>query len=719
VIRDGRILNLSVLPQSVLAQLCDSGCGANDGLAATLRRVLAMGVSKDGDVVRIAPGPSANALTLPVAAEDMFGAGNLAQIIEAIDLARARGSYRLQLDIYPKTRICVRADALVLASTTCEGEAVCDLILMAADDCTAAMIPHHFRYLERVADDARDGLIITDSGGTILHISVGATELFGYSPEKIVGKPIDLLMPEPYRSRHAQFVSSFQETGQGKILGVGPRELPAMDSEGRTFPIELSVSKAEWDGQHVLIGMCRDISTRMMRERALQDAQKSLSEHVRKLEQANAELDRQQAEARALAQRLKAARDEARAANSAKSDFLATMSHEIRTPLNGIIGMVQVLATSKLDAEQRENLSVIAESSDTLLALLNELLDLSKIESGKMTLEPRAVDLQRFLDPIADHWHRRAKAKSLTFEIDVAADMPQSVTLDPVRLRQVLDNLLSNAIKFTEAGAIRLALSAVQSKAGGHGLRLTVADTGIGIAPENLDRIFDSFMQADTSITRKFGGTGLGLAITKRLVGLMDGMITVASTPGSGTEFAVHLPCHCTAEHCTAKSSPVVESVPTETTGQDELALHVLVAEDNVTNQKVIRAILGAMGHEVTIAGNGREAIEYLVSGAGVDVVLMDLHMPEMDGLAATRAIRARRDHIAQVPIIGLTASAMDKDRELCLAAGMSDFVTKPVKVEALATALAQAELGFAAMKDFESAAKDANARASRALGQT
>ena len=549
--RDQQTPNITISPHTVLSRLCKAGCSAYDGASEPLLRVLILGLNADGDVVHIAPRPEREieGAQLPVAVDDMFGAEKRLSIVAAVDQAQVHGHARLRLEVHSGTTNGVWVDALFLPRLAQpHRDVVCEIALVAAGADATTTLPEHFRHLERAADDARDGLIITDNDGTIIHASAGATQLFGYPVDELVGKSIDILMPEPYRSRHSQYVASYHQSGQGKILGVGPRELPALHRDKSIFPIELSVSKAEWYGRPVLIGICRDISARMARERELRDTQKALNDHIHRLQAANDELERQREEVQALAGRLKAARDEARAANRAKSDFLATMSHEIRTPLNGISGMVQVLAASPLQREQREHLAIIAESSDTLLGLINELLDLSKIEAGRMTLEARETPLAEFLKPIVEHWRQRAGAKALTFSLDLADDLPQSVTLDPIRLRQVLDNLLGNAVKFTDSGAVRLEIRFEEYHEGGHGLKMRVADTGIGIAAEHLTSIFDSFAQANSTITRRFGGSGLGLAITKRMVNLMDGTIVVESCPGEGTTFTVSLPCQCTAE---------------------------------------------------------------------------------------------------------------------------------------------------------------------------
>ncbi len=528
--------------------------------------------------------------------------------------------------------------------------------------------------LQKVANDCRDGLIVTNSQGQTLLFSNIAASLFGYEPAKTLGQNITIFMHEPYRSRHDQYIGTYRETGKGKILGIGPRELPARHKSGSVIPVELSVSEVHCNGQRLFIALCRDISARMEHERALREAHEELAASVVRLEMANRELEAHQRELANLNDNLESARDAAQSADRAKSEFLALMSHELRTPLNGIIGMTQMLANTGLDDGQRRHLEVIGDASETLLALVNDLLDLAKAESGRMTLEPRPTMLSSFIRQIADHWNLRCTPKDIDFELVLGDALPEVVLLDPLRIKQILDNLLSNALKFTEKGKISF-FAKIENTDGRDGLRFDILDTGIGIPAEQQSKIFERFTQADSSNTRRFGGTGLGLAICKKLVMQMGGGIGLESTVGAGAHFWVK----CPYRPAETGGDISVADPPAPRSGQPATnrRLNVLVAEDNEINQKVIAASLEAMNHDFTIAPNGREAIE-LLGSARFDVVLMDLHMPEMDGLAATRAIRTRTDQLSTIPIIGLTASAMDKDRESCLAAGMSAFVTKP-----------------------------------------
>lgn len=556
-----------------------------------------------------------------------------------------------------------------------------EIVLQACKPSTNSF-SEHFSVLEKAADDAGDGLIVTDCRGLIEHFSRGSTALFGYEEKELIGQNISFLMPEPYRSRHAQYVMTHQATGKGRILGIGPRELPILRKNGETSPIELSVSETWLHGERKYIGICRDISSRMKREEVLLQTKQTLAENLRTLENANLALQQRQEEISFLAESLEKARDEAINANAAKSDFLATLSHEIRTPLNGIIGMSQILAGSALDGTQLEQLDVIMQSASTLMDLLNDLLDLSKIEAGQMRFEAQPVDAYTFIGAIAEQWRRRARIKSLPLHFSPAGLSGVSITIDPLRMAQLLNNLLSNAVKFTEQGEVSLVAALSRDEQQGTVLRVEVADTGIGISESQQAKLFNPFVQADASTTRRYGGTGLGLAICKRIVGLMGGQIGMQSVSGKGSRFHFSIPVICAA------SQPMVERRKTDQSPPDGTApLHILVAEDNKINQKVIGAILGSLGHSVEFADDGLHAIN-LLSSSQFDLALMDLRMPNMDGLAATRAIRARTDAIGQIPIIGLTASATQQDREDCTSAGMTDFVPKPVIIDALKKAL-------------------------------
>jgi signal transduction histidine kinase/CheY-like chemotaxis protein len=376
-----------------------------------------------------------------------------------------------------------------------------------------------------------------------------------------------------------------------------------------------------------------------------------------------------QAQASLIAE-LQAARDAQAAANAAKSTFLATMSHEIRTPLNGVLGMAQALAGSKLDRVQREQLEIIHESGEALLAILNDVLDLSKIEAGKLEVERIAFDLWEVAHGAHSAFTALANKKGLSFALDVEAARGRYLG-DPVRIRQILYNLISNALKFTANGEIRVTARRIEGR-----VELAVADTGIGIAPENLERLFRKFDQLDSSTTRKFGGTGLGLSISDELARLMGGAISVRSAPGEGSVFTLSLPLTFLGE----EAAPLALAPP-PAGALEAIGLRVLAAEDNEVNQLVLKTLLHQMGVQPTVVADGAQAVEAWRGGAW-DLILMDMHMPVMDGAAATALIRKleRETGRARTPIVALSANAMAHQVEECLAAGMDAHVAKPIQ---------------------------------------
>jgi signal transduction histidine kinase/CheY-like chemotaxis protein len=376
---------------------------------------------------------------------------------------------------------------------------------------------------------------------------------------------------------------------------------------------------------------------------------------------------------------LRIARDEAMAANRAKSTFLSVMSHEIRTPLNGILGMTQAMLRDATDAQQLSRLDIVRQSGEALLAILNDILDLSRIEAGQVTLESIEFDLAEVLGGAYSAFTALANKKGLSFNLDVERAAGRFIG-DPTRIRQIVYNLLSNALKFTESGRVEITAHALADQ-----LEIVVTDTGVGIAPDKLSEIFTEFRQADASISRRFGGTGLGLSIARDLATLMDGSITVESKPGEGSRFTVHLRV-ARAVESERKISTVDESPPSPMAPD---ALRVLAAEDNLVNQLVLRTLLEQFGLSATIVDNGAEAVETWEREPW-DVILMDIQMPVMGGIEAARRIREheRLTGRAPTPIIALTANSMTHQVAEYRAAGISGLVAKPIQASALVEAL-------------------------------
>ena len=414
-------------------------------------------------------------------------------------------------------------------------------------------------------------------------------------------------------------------------------------------------------------------------------AQRMVARAVDGLRRSNAALAQANHETTDALEEARAARAEAERAMGVRTQFLANMSHELRTPLNGILGMLELLGDARLDAEAKDRVRTAQVSAEHLLAVVGDVLDLSRIESDGLRLEAVAFDPAEIARGGLAMVEAQAAAKGLTLAFEPCGPVPGLVLGDPTRVRQVIVNLLGNAVKFTEAGSVALSL-----RHEGDRLRVEVRDTGIGIPPEVQARLFQRFEQGDASITRRHGGTGLGLAISRQLVTLMGGTIGVESAPGAGSAFRFEIPAPVGEE---PGERPPREGASDARAERDRGApsrLRVLVADDNAVNRQVLEAFLRRLDHEVLCVRDGAAAVAAVARG-GIDVVLMDVQMPVMDGLAATRAIRAGGPTGAATAILAVTADAMEGDRERHLAAGMDGTLEKPIRRDAFSEAIADA----------------------------
>ncbi|KWT85075.1 PAS domain S-box protein [Candidatus Magnetominusculus xianensis] len=633
--------------------------------------------------------------------------------------------------------------------------------------------------MRAILDGAVNSIIIIDHIGTVQLFNRAAERTFGYDASEVIGQNVKMLMPEPYKSGHDQYLLNYITTGRKKIIGIG-REVRAQKKDGTTFPIELSVSEIKSDTS-IFVGLIVDISKRKEAEEELTRLSERLSlavhsggfgiwdydvkqskliwnEQMFKLYEmppedftgaysdwsakvhpddlpaaeeklgaalrGEADYDaefriitssgektikassitqrdasgqpvrmigvnwditaerKREKELLDLSENLKIAKDQAEAASKSKTEFLSSMSHEIRTPLNAIVGMADLLSETTLTEEQAKYIRTFRHAGDGLLAIINDILDLSKVEAGLFELESICFDLNELLDKIGEVMSFRAHQKGLEL---VLSHMPETIGLvgDPMRLRQIIVNLIGNAIKFTDKGEIAIMTEVVNSTASEIELKFSVRDTGIGIPKDKLDAVFERFTQVDSSTTRKYGGTGLGLTISKRFIEMMGGKIHVESEYGKGSVFSFTAKFKLDNE-CKLSLKPTGTNIVPTVLKDDQSGtrpLRILLVEDNEDNRNLILMYLKKTPHKIETAENGQIAVEKFTSGT-YDIVLMDMEMPVKDGLTAVREIRQweNEQNVRRTTIVALTAHALKEHEDRSREAGCDEHLTKPIK---------------------------------------
>lgn len=514
------------------------------------------------------------------------------------------------------------------------------------------------RKLRDIVDGARNGAAVID-GAEPVFVNAGLAHLLGYdSLEEFIGSGKVSMVDNIHRKDLPIVAQRLADRKAGKEVSPS-YEVRFIRKDGSKVWVEITGNMAKWDGRIVSVSWITDITERKQAEQSLIEARKA-----------------------------------AEAANESKSAFLASMSHEIRTPLNGVLGMAQALAAEDLTPDHRAMVDTITDSGKSLMAILNDVLDISKIEAGKLQISPVPGDLRHSIKRVRNLFEPTATDKNLKLELTFDSELPGSVTFDPVRVRQCVSNLVSNALKFTSQGEIGIHVGWSETDGDSAMATITVTDTGIGISEEALGRLFTAFEQADNSTTRKFGGTGLGLAISRKLANMMGGDLNAASKLGEGSTFTLTF---AVSEFERIAPSPTAKTAATPSKPVDRLAYfggkRLLLVDDNAVNRQVARLLLAPLGLEITDAANGREALDAL-SNASFDVVLLDIHMPVMDGPTAIRAIRESGRDWSNLPVIALTADAMQGDAERYLAMGMNDYVSKPINARDLEHALTRAISG-------------------------
>lgn len=508
-------------------------------------------------------------------------------------------------------------------------------------------------------EHAVQGITLTTEAAEIIYANPALNDLLGYGPDELVGQSSAAIM----RSEDFQAVVKAGTKMWGGKIEQEVIDIVLLSKTGEEIVVSNALSSvySEVRGERIFISHARDVR-----------------------------------EERKLAHKLASAVQKAELATQLKSEFLANMSHEIRTPLNGILGMAQVLATSDLDPQRADQVNVILESGNTLLSILNDILDLSKIEAGHMEVSLIESDLRHKLDRLCKLYEPSADDKGIKLKLFIDPSVPSSLVIDPVRVRQCVGNLVSNAIKFTESGDVLVVATGQKIDEDKMTVTIHVSDTGCGIPADKMGRVFESFAQADGSITRRYGGTGLGLPITRQLARMMGGDVTLVSDPERGSiftlTFAAEISQSVSREMLLHKLQPA-QAKAGDTDKSPNPGKRMLVVDDNAINRRVARTFLEQQGYEVDEAANGSQALEKL-EGSLFNLVLMDIHMPELDGQRAFDRLRAGAGPNAAIPVIALTADSMRGDQEKYLARGFDGYVSKPIDQRSLLTVVEECLAG-------------------------
>lgn len=492
-------------------------------------------------------------------------------------------------------------------------------------------------------------LLTTTADGTITEFNLGAERVFGYSATEVLGESVDILIPEQHRPNHDKRVASFTRPHQNTLKMDARDPVSGRRKDGSTFPAAASVSKLVVADQMYFVVALQDLTDQLQRETELSEA-----------------------------------RDLAETANRSKTEFLANMSHEVRTPLTAIKGMLELIDTSHSSEDDKRYLQVARNASDSVLAIINDILDLARLEAGRTELEYTSFELREFVEDIQDLLRGSVEQKGIAYTTDFPGEDPVWIKSDIQRLRQILINLVGNAAKFTDEGEVTLLINVGQLMDNRLDLEISVRDTGVGIREKDLSRLFERFEQDDSSSTRKHQGTGLGLSICKELTTLMNGVIDATSVYGEGSTFRIRITCEV-AEPAKDVAPHAIEQ------GSEAVPLHILVAEDNKVNQLLASKFLERLGHTFDFAENGKEALDAYMnspSDTHYDVILMDMQMPVMDGAEATHQIRSQSKRPNDIPIIALTADAMNLHQDMYNEIELNGYITKPYSLVDLETEL-------------------------------